>query len=232
MTENDDLVLPEFDDLPGAEESNPIPPDAIGLADAYYAVLCAVTPNWSDLYDEVDRIESDLAKHVLEKGTDPDLSHFDWALHGTERVQRQFLRRSLVAQELTAHVQNPETKELVPLRAAGWEAVDPSLLGGILDDYGGTIENPAHPDATIADVKCPVFTAKKFRRPVGRPPGSGSWRLADEPLLMEMQQLIHTGKATSPFSAAGQVVGKAAGGSTDESKIRRLVRRYKSRVGN
>jgi hypothetical protein len=28
MTENDDLVLPEFDDLPGAEESNPIPPDA------------------------------------------------------------------------------------------------------------------------------------------------------------------------------------------------------------
>jgi hypothetical protein len=26
MTENDDLVLPEFDDLPGAEESNPPSP--------------------------------------------------------------------------------------------------------------------------------------------------------------------------------------------------------------
>src|SRR6266446_5598884 len=158
MTENDDLVLPEFDDLPGAEESNPIPPGAIGLADAYYAVLCAVTPNWSDLYDEVDRIESDLVKHVLETGTDPDLSDFDWALHGTEKVQRQaqqFLRRSLVAQELTAHVQNPETKELVPLRAAGWEAVDPSLLGGILDDYGGTIENPGHSEAMMGGVRFP-----------------------------------------------------------------------------
>jgi hypothetical protein len=40
MTEKDDLVLSDLDDLSGAEESNPIPAGTIGLADAYYAVLC------------------------------------------------------------------------------------------------------------------------------------------------------------------------------------------------
>jgi hypothetical protein len=241
MTENDDLVLPDLDDLSSAEDGNPIPAGTIGLADAYYNVLCVVTPNWSDLYDEVERTELEMLKYELETGNEPDHNDFDWALHGIERAQRQaqqFFRRILVARELTAYVQNPEKEKFVPLRAAGWEAAEPSLLGGIFDDYGGTIENPAHPEAIVGGVRSPVFFLKEdfddwlkrtFPQGRGRPRGSGM-QFADHGLLREMQQLIHAGKASSPTDAARHVVHKALGGGTPDSKIRRLERRYRARL--
>jgi hypothetical protein len=241
MPDEDDITLRDLDDLTWSEGSKPIPSGTIGLADAYYAVLCAVTPRWSDLCDKVEQIELEMIKYEDETGTAADLSDYDWALHGTERAQRQahqFFRSKLVAEELKAYIQDAATKEFVRLKAAGWKAADASVLGGILDDYGGTIENPRHPEAAIAGVKCRVFfltddfnkwMGKTFRRPVGRPPDSGSWNLADEPLLKEMEQLIHAGKASSAFNAASQVVGKAAGSGSDDSKIRRLERRYNAR---
>jgi hypothetical protein len=238
MMEKDDRVLPELDDLSGAEESNPIPTATIGLADAYYYLLCAITPNLSDLYDQVERTELEMLQYEHETGNEPDHNDFNWALHGIERAQRQaqqFFRRSLVAQELAAYVQNPEMGEFVPLGAAGWEAADPSLLGGIFDDYGGTIENPTHPEAMVGGVRFPVFFLKKdfdhwlkrtFPQARGRPRGSGM-QIADQHLLREMQQLILAGKASSPTDAARQIVDKALGGGGLDSKIRRLERHYK-----
>jgi hypothetical protein len=202
---------------------------------------CASTPKWSDLYDQVDGIELEMLNYECETGEDPDLSDFNWALRGTEQAQReaqQFFRRSLVAQELTAYVEDSKTKQFVALKAASWKVAEASFLGAMLDDYGGTIASPSHPDATVAGVKHRVFFSaddfnkwmtKKFPRGVGRPRGSGSWDLADQPLLREMQELIVTGKASSPFNAANQVVQKAAGSGTIESKIRRLERRYMAR---
>jgi hypothetical protein len=239
MMEKDDRVLPELDDLSGAEDkSNPIPAATIGLADAYFDVLCAITPNLGDLYDQVERTELEMLQYEHETGNEPDHNDFNWALDGIERAQRQaqqFFRRSLVAQELAAYVQIPETGEFVPLGAAGWEAADPSLLGGILDDYGGTMENPSHPEAMVGGVRFPVFFLKKdfdrwlkrtFPQGGGRPRGSGM-QIADLPLLREMHQLILAGQASSPTDAARQVVDKAIGGGGQDSKIRRLERHYK-----
>jgi hypothetical protein len=239
MTKKGDLVLPDLDDLSRAEESNPVPAGTIGLADAYYDVLCLVTPNWAALYDEVERTELEMLKYEHETGNEPDHNDFDWALYGIERAQRQaqqFFRRSLVAGELTAYVQSPETEKFVPLRAAGWEAAEPSLLGGILDDYGGTIKNPGHSEAMMGGVRFPVFFLKEdfdhwlkrtFPHGRGRPRGSGM-QIADQPLLREMRQLIQAGKASSPTDAARHVVDKALGGGTPDSKIRRLEKHYRA----
>jgi hypothetical protein len=175
MNDQMDIAF-DFDDLRWPEETNPLLPGTIGIADAYYAVLCAVTPEWSDLCDKVEQIESKMIGHADRTGNESDQSDYDSALRGIETAQRKAHQRflqPLETQELTAYVQNPETKESAPLAAAGWKAANPTLLGGILDDYGGTPENPAHPDATIAGIQCPMFfltddfetwAAKTFRR--------------------------------------------------------------------
>ena len=65
----------------------------------------------------------------------------------------------------------------------------------------------------------------KPRRRGGRKKGSGSLAADDAPLLELMKPLIAGGKAH--WAAAMEVVGKAAGTSTDESKAKRLVKRFK-----
>ena len=59
----------------------------------------------------------------------------------------------------------------------------------------------------------------------GRKKGSGSLADKDKPLLELMKPLIAGGKAH--WAAAMEVVGKAAGTGTDESKVKRLVARYR-----
>ena len=60
----------------------------------------------------------------------------------------------------------------------------------------------------------------------GRKPGSGSYAEHDAPLVQEMKALIDKGEAASPHAAAIQIVNKAKGSGTEESKVRRLVDRY------
>ena len=59
----------------------------------------------------------------------------------------------------------------------------------------------------------------------GRKKGSGSFAGKDKPLLELMKPLIADGKAH--WAAAMEVVDKAAGAGTDESKAKRLVKRFK-----
>lgn len=63
----------------------------------------------------------------------------------------------------------------------------------------------------------------------GRTIGSGTFAIADEPLLREMRKLIGSGHANSPHGAARLVAERARGNATFESKVARLARAYRSR---
>ena len=65
----------------------------------------------------------------------------------------------------------------------------------------------------------------------GRKKGSGSYDKLDAPLLDEMHELIKNGDAVSINDAAGQVASKAKGSST-ESKITRLSKKYAKQFGS
>lgn len=69
-----------------------------------------------------------------------------------------------------------------------------------------------------------------IRRP-GIKPHPSSLAAEDQPLLEEMRQLIEAGEVTGPNPAALHVVGRAAGGGTLESKVRRLEKRYLQKFG-
>jgi hypothetical protein len=68
----------------------------------------------------------------------------------------------------------------------------------------------------------PAAASSSSQRPRGRPRGSGSLADDDAPLLKEMLDLIASGRARSPNAAAEAVAGRAAGGGSFESKVKRL----------
>jgi hypothetical protein len=63
----------------------------------------------------------------------------------------------------------------------------------------------------------------------GRRPGTGSWNVADKPLLEEMHRLIADGSAKSANDAARQLADRAQGGNTTalQSKQTRLAKAYR-----
>jgi hypothetical protein len=63
----------------------------------------------------------------------------------------------------------------------------------------------------------------------GRRLGTGTWDIADNRLLEEMDRLITDGLAKSPHDAARQLVDKAQGNSTRESKQTRLAKKYRKK---
>ena len=65
----------------------------------------------------------------------------------------------------------------------------------------------------------------------GRPTGSGSWQVADELLLDEMDNMIKTGRAKSPNDAARILADRASGSGTLASKQSRLAVRYRKKFG-
>ena len=77
----------------------------------------------------------------------------------------------------------------------------------------------------------PVPTAARPNRP-GRRLGSGSYDAGDAKLLVKMERFIKTGKATSIQKAAEEFVGKAKGGGTEESIIKRLVKKYGEKMAD
>ena len=120
-----------------------------------------------------------------------------------------------------------------------------------------TFDNPGPAGATIRGVLMPVFFYKcdfeswfdktfgqratasssstaesnaSRKRPVrGRPPGSGSWAHADDPLLVEMRHLIQSG-AKSACDAALKVADRAPGAGEFQSKRTRLAKRYRTKI--
>jgi hypothetical protein len=90
-----------------------------------------------------------------------------------------------------------------------------------LDRYirGGSPAVPA--------VNPPEMGQSKPKGRSGRRPGTGSWDVADKPLLEEMHRLITDGLAKSPNDAARQLADKAKGNSIPGSKQTRLAKGYR-----
>ena len=89
-----------------------------------------------------------------------------------------------------------------------------------LDRYiGGGNEPPANP---------PEMSQSKPKGRSYRQTGTGTWDIADEPLLHEMNRLITSGAARSPHHAAGQLADKAPGNSR-VSKQTRLAKKYRKK---
>jgi hypothetical protein len=63
-------------------------------------------------------------------------------------------------------------------------------------------------------------------RRTGRPQGAGAFSVSDNALLEEMHRIRNANPDMSVWKATEQVVPKATGGGTDESKRRRLAAKY------
>ena len=76
-----------------------------------------------------------------------------------------------------------------------------------------------------------LFQAPSERRTFSSNSRPRGWNLdeSDAPLLTDMRRLLDSGECLSPTAAAKEVVSRAKGFGTPDSKIRRLVRSYKKR---
>jgi hypothetical protein len=161
----------------------------------------------------------------------------------------------LWGEKLRAYIRDPKTGEILELDSRGWEPAARSskpftinrsryfeTSAGISGDY---VIDPYDeifpgPEGTLLHgAYRPVFFWRdEFERwfkktfgviapeRKGRPRGSGSWEVADQPLLTAMHELIQRGAAKSALDAASRVVETAAGAGSRESKITRLAKRY------
>ncbi|MGO9573530.1 MAG: hypothetical protein ACLPTQ_04280 [Terriglobales bacterium] len=131
----------------------------------------------------------------------------------TENVGTRFFRCQM---SLDRPFQDPARVRFEPLY---WIYV----TRGSLDRYvgGGSAARPAANSLKMGQ-------SKPKGRP-GRRPGSGSYDVADRPLLEEMHRLFTSGVAKSPHDAARRLADKAAGGrmTTVESKQTRLAKGYR-----
>ena len=69
-------------------------------------------------------------------------------------------------------------------------------------------------------------TFPREKHPGGRPRGSGSWRDADQELILEMRELIKAKKAKSPNDAARLLADRTPGAGSLKSKQDRLRKGY------
>jgi len=173
-----------------------------------------------------------------------------------EAAANAFFRAHLIYDgNLHAYVRDPETTEILQLDSIGWQPLSrgphrpfkekrsaylPITTGldtdYVIDPYD---EHFPGPEGTfIRGAFRPVFLWRdEFERWFqktfgtskrrGRPPGSGTWEKADEPLLEAMRLLIERGSAKSPEDAARKLVHRAEGAGTPTSKQTRLAKRYR-----
>jgi hypothetical protein len=99
-------------------------------------------------------------------------------------------------------------------------------LNELQEQFDHVLSSVAHGTKESEDIP-----AEKIKSKRGRRKGTGSYEKYDKPLVEEMHKLYTTEEAPSPHAAAVNLVGKAYGAATDESKIRRLCDRYKARYG-
>jgi hypothetical protein len=159
----------------------------------------------------------------------------------TRRLKYIF-RTVLREGELIAYVRDPGDGSRLQLASGQWLSF-PLILrldlpetfhSNFLDDYALS----GNPNTFVHGARRPVFFDErefetwfkkafaKEKHAGGRPRGSGSLYPSDEPLLVEMHELITSKKAKSPTEAAGMVADKARGQSF-EAKKTRLRKSYK-----
>ena len=61
----------------------------------------------------------------------------------------------------------------------------------------------------------------------GRPKGSGSYKTKDEPLLLKMRERLKAEPGKAVTAVASELAPEAEGYGTPESKVKRLVKRYR-----
>ena len=134
--------------------------------------------------------------------------------------------------------------EFTAIPSTDWPEIEYKAEGKIdwcgIDWEGSKLRTPR---GEFIDIRCSARELKTWHpgprgyqadRPKrrGRKPGSGSYEKDDAPLIKEMGGLIAEDKAASPYAAAMQIVDKAKGGGTPESKARRLVDRYNDELNS
>jgi hypothetical protein len=223
---------------------DPIPENAIGFRDAFYRIWDAADKDPKRLSLDDDereeirtRTEADLKQFV---GDDYPREDVDMLAQGKEA--NLFLRKCITEAELVACVRDPETGEILQLQRSGWDIAEfyPGECGFVLYNHvhPDDVLNPGPPDVIIRGMARPVFFLrdafdtwfKKVFNPIrpGRKRGSGSYELADRPLLLKMRSLIETGQASGVEDAAWQEAKYAVGNSLEASKQVRLAKRYRA----
>ncbi len=226
---------------------DPIPAKAIRLGEAYQRVLRATNRN--------PKILNTLSQHLLRdlresRRTKPSIVNwFSYSDSDKKEFRREqeatvFFRDRLRKSELLSYIRDPETGEILQLNPRDWRPTtrplgEPLKVPAGMDDFGNSDPRVFGPNIVIRDAYRPVFlwkeeferwfkkTFPREKHPGGRPPGSGSWRDADQELILEMRELIKAKKAKSPNDAARLVASKAPGAGSIDSKRDRLRRGYK-----
>jgi hypothetical protein len=172
----------------------------------------------------------------LEKGSDLD------------RAATIFFRNHLYVGNLLAYIRDPETGDILQLDHFDWgmgrNGFWPLRLPRRVDDFVTNDDLVRNPNTFLHGAYRPVFlwrdefehwlkkTFGQQEHRGGRPTGSGSWQVADEPLLDEMYNMIKTGMAKSPNDAARLLADRASGSGTLASKQTRLANRYRKKFGS
>ena len=105
-----------------------------------------------------------------------------------------------------------------------WPAasVMPDVLGPPIQAQGNMQPNAAIPIERIERDACRTIPKRR---------GGKTYAEQDAPLIAEMERLIETGVASSPWEATDHVESKAAGGGSSDAKRKRLLAGFQKRSG-
>jgi hypothetical protein len=225
---------------------DPIPAKAIRLGEAYQRVLRATNRNPKIL----DTLSQHLLKDLREsRRTKPPIVNWDGYSDADKKEFRReqeaavFFRDRLRKNELLAYIRDPETGEILQLNPRDWRPTnrplgEPLKVPAAMDDFIDNGQGAFAPNIVLRGAYRPVFlwkeeferwfkkTFPREKHPGGRPPGSGSWRDADQELILEMHELIKAKKAKSPNDAARLLADRAPGAGSPKSKQDRLRKGY------
>ena len=181
-----------------------------------------IPPGYLSLSDALDLVGRHLFGAPAASGEGLPAQAIDWL-------------RNLLAEEQVPAIAIAENGQRDKIGGAFWQSREAmsvfangelppgNLRQALQRKQEGTLHRRIH--VSEADLEAGIT---RHTRPThkGRPRGSGSLAVEDEPLVNEMCELIDEEKARSPHDAARQVAERASGGGTLDSKIRRLERRY------
>jgi hypothetical protein len=244
----------DHQDLPVPEEKkrsyDPIPEKGLLLSETFERVYEALKAN-PEVFQTLD---SALRKYLVKNGELEDQrdKRKSGSPQGLAALHRRkeavvFFRSALGRGDLTAHIRDPQDGAVLQLAATDWAPVGGRLLlleppYTFEDDFLDNAPFSGNPNTCIRGAYRPVFLwrnelehwlAKTFlpKNSGGRPLGSGSYEVADEPFMEKMHNLIKSGDAKSANEAAGRFAPEAKGASF-ESKQDRLRRRYLKRYSS
>lgn len=218
--------------------NDPVPLESVGIADAFDTVL-------DQAHEEADflnRIEDPAWVEWLnfERKASSDQPHPHDGIWAKEDAANVFFRKQLTQRSLTACVLDPRTGLTLKLGAGGWlpKVKDAWRMEPFRDNYIDVDEGVFGPEGALIQGQArPVFfmasafqiwfhSTFPFVVRVGRPPGAGSYRIDDEPLISKMKELIEAAPSLGIPRAALQCAEEAKGAGTLESRAKRLERRY------